>query len=202
MSDLPLCLDLFCGTGSATAPIREHGCMRVVGFDLSPKAKGRDVTADVRRLPLAEGVRPRFVWASPPCQLFSTAAAAWHFDRDERAAVGMGTIRLALDWARRADYYAVENVRGSLRFIIPEFGEPALRGHAYYVWTNLPLGILKASNRLGKGIRIPPKSKPPTPGHPRFYTHHYRTKRTIEAARIPRPLAEAVHEAVCPEAPA
>jgi len=196
MSEL-LCLDLFSGTGSATDPIREHGCMRVVHVDLAPPA---EIRCDVRALPkflLRED--PYFVWASPPCQPFSTASACWKFEREQRAEAGMELVREAFKIAGRARFRVVENVRGSLAWIIPEFGEPILRGHAYYLWGNVPLGILPSDSYLGKGYRIPTKFKPGAAEHPRPYEHHYRTKSTREAAMIPEPLAEAVHRAVCPK---
>ena len=195
MSDLskiprPLCLDLFAGTGSATAPIREHGCMEVVGFDISRKAKGRDVTADVRRLPIKPGVRPRFVWASPPCTEFSqlTALRVYHpggLPRDPE--LGMVTVREAFRWARHADFYAIENVRGSEKYIRPEYGAPWLRKDAWCVWSNLPASIHSWGRWLkGRAAR----SRPTPSGLPRF--------RTGDRSKIPRPLADAVHAAVCP----
>jgi hypothetical protein len=199
MSELPVVLDLFSGTGSATQPFVECGKHRVVRVDTDPRAIA-DLRCDVRSLPgWVTRERPEFIWASPPCQPFSTAVAAWKLDREARAEKGMELVRVAFKVARRARFWAVENVRGSLRWFVPEFGEPFLRGHAFYLWGNVPLSILPTDRRLGKGTPIPEKQKPPTAGHPRPYKHHYRTKSTREAGMIPRALSEAIHRAVCPK---
>jgi len=189
-------LDLFMGTGSATQPFRDcpkgH---RVVGVDLVGPA---EIRCDVRKLPRWVRDYPwDFVWASPPCERFSTASAG----RGLNPAEGMVLVREAIALLPEDGYWCLENVRGAVRHISPELGEPILRKHAYYLWGNVPLAMLPSSNRLGKGDPIPDKPKPGTAGHPRPYTHHFKPRRTEDMARIPFPLAEAVHRALCPEAP-
>src|SRR4029077_5302779 len=82
-----LVLDLFSGTGSATQPFVECGRHRVVRVDHLPLPVMPDGTphtrpsnfefiqADIRDLNIREFEkdRPEFIWASPPCQQFSTA---------------------------------------------------------------------------------------------------------------------------------
>lgn len=198
MSDLPLCLDLFCGTGSATDPIREHGCMRVVGIDLSKKAKGRDLTADVRRLPLKAGVQPYFVWASPPCTEFSPLTwGAYHRGQrgkpDPEGPMGMGLVRAVRNVIETYGCrYAVENVGGSIDFISDLFGRPKMGWAGRWIWSSehfpdlmadptryrKPLGFDDTRNERGKKCS---------------YAEGSRIR-----AMIPRPLAEAIHRAVCP----
>ena len=52
MTALPLVLDLFSGTGSATQPFVECGKHRVVRIDINPKCHP-DIVADVSRKGMA-----------------------------------------------------------------------------------------------------------------------------------------------------
>jgi len=166
----------------------------VVRIDNDPKCRP-DIVADVRHLPLDPDLRPEFVWASPPCTRFSTASSGRGWNPEEGMELVYYTDQVIGEL--KPKYWAVENVRGSVRYIGSLWGEPILRKHAYYLWGNVPLGILSNSRRMGKGTPIPDKPKRGTRGHPSPYTHHFKPKRTEEMARIPRPLAEAVHRAVC-----
>jgi len=187
VSDLPLVMDLFSGTGSATQPFVECGKHRVVRIDIAGKP---DVRADVRHLPL--NCRPEFVWASPPCTEFSqlTFLRVYHpGGLPPQPEKGMELVRVAFQQAQRARWWCVENVRRSEQFIAPEFGAPWLRKDAWCVWSNLPVGIQTWGKWLkGRAAR----SKPTPSGPPRY--------RTGDRSKIPRELAEAVHRAVCEEA--
>ena len=57
-----LALDLFSGTGAATAAFSEHG-WEVIRIDNDSKLRP-DLIADVRELPIM--CKPDFIWASPP----------------------------------------------------------------------------------------------------------------------------------------
>lgn len=188
MSDLVL--DLFSGTGSATLPFVECGKHQVVSVDI---AGSPDVRADVRKLPFRSDMRPRFAWASPPCTEFSqlTFLRVYHpGGLPPNPHVGMDLVRIAFHEVMRADYWCVENVRRSEQFISPEFGKPWLRKDAWCIWSNLP-PTLETWGRWLKGRAA--KSRPTPSGLPRYS----RTNRS----KIPRQLAEAIHRAVCEEAP-
>jgi hypothetical protein len=185
-----LVLDLFSGTGSATQPFVECGGHRVVRIDIAGKP---DIRADVRRLPLDPDLRPEFVWASPPCTEFSqlTFLRVYHpGGQPPDPEKGMELVRYAFEVARRARYWCVENVRRSEQFISPEFGRPFFRKDAWCLWGNLDGMFLPTSNRMRKGIaaRFALGGKwDPGAGD------RNKTNRAV----IPRPLAEAVHRAVC-----
>ena len=162
-----LVLDLFSGTGSATQPFVECGKHRVVRVDIAGKP---DVRADVRHLPLKGPFE--FVWASPPCTEYSYARARGLFkwiDPD-----------LSCWRAVPIDGpYVIENVLGARRW----WGPSSYHWGPWHLWTNLRLGFMPT----GK-----PERKTRAGGGP-----NGTWGRGKGNATIPRPLAEAVHRAVC-----
>jgi DNA (cytosine-5)-methyltransferase 1 len=76
----PTAIDLFCGCGGASLGFVQAGFNVLCGIDLGRDALetyqfniGNAVMADVRFLPLREGIAPKLLHYSPPCQGFSTA---------------------------------------------------------------------------------------------------------------------------------
>ena len=177
MSDtgLPLVLDLFSGTGSATQPFVECGKHRVVRIDNDPNRRP-DVLADVRDLSVAEFL-PDFVWASPPCTEYSYVRT---YNKHTQQRYSYAPDLSA--WASARElidgwgcHYVVENVLGAQR----SWGAPAYRFGPWCLWTDL---------HLSDPGSVPNKSR--LVWDPRYPT----TRRT---AVIPRVVAEAVHRAVC-----
>ncbi len=197
-SELPLVLDLFSGTGSATQPFVECGKHRVVRIDIAGKP---DVRADVRSLPIQPGVKPEFVWASPPCTEFSrlTQLAVLRGRRGPmNPEKGMLTFRAAYDFAESTGApFIVENVLGAIPHVLPEYGPPRARIGAWALWGKFPGFLMPKSNRMyklplyyrtdGKGQRMAFRNRGEGHGD----------KGSAKRAMIPRPLAEAVHRAVC-----
>ena len=72
------CLDLFCGGGGASMGIHQAG-FEVVGLDLNPQPEYPFEFIRGSALALSQGFLKSFdfIWASPPCQAFSVAAARW-----------------------------------------------------------------------------------------------------------------------------
>jgi len=131
-------LDLFCGSGGASAAFRAAG-WRVVGVDVDPEVRP-DVVADLSKWSWS-GERPDFVWASPPCEDFTRRFLPWlaakHPDPPTQAlALVAAATRIIRETAPR--WWAVENTRGSIRWL----GTPDQTAGPFMLWGNLPpLGL-------------------------------------------------------------
>ncbi len=196
MSDLPLVLDLFSGTGSATQPFVDHGCARVVRIDNNPKCRP-DIVADVRSLPIGDGPI-EFIWASPPCQGFSVAGIPHHWkgyrpDATARMAIALEQAAFRFIASHPEAKYLVENPSGLMRKYALGFTEQVFYcsyGATFKkptdLWHNLP-------------VRFALPCAPHTPAsrgsHDPYSIQGMRDP--AMRAMIPRPLAEAVHRAVC-----
>lgn len=119
---MPLAVELFSGGGSATRPFEEAG-WRVVRLDRERSVRPT-LVADVRRLPLR--CRPDFLWASPPCETYSTANP---FRRSDRA-LWEATWAAIRELAPKR--WVIENVRGACR----TWGVPAARWGPWFLWAN------------------------------------------------------------------
>lgn len=120
-------LDLFCGLGGASAAFREAG-WEVIGVDIEPKFKP-DIIADLTDWHW-EGGAVDLIWASPPCQEFSTVRRPRIYDPDMSLVEASRRIieEVAPDW------WVIENVRGAVRFL----GLNYQRAGAFYLWGNIP----------------------------------------------------------------
>lgn len=190
-SGLPLVLDLFSGTGSATQPFVECGKHRVVRIDIAGKP---DVRADVRHLPIHGPVD--FIWSSPPCDRFNPMGG-WHGAGKYNPSEGMVLVRAAKKAVDELNPRAwlLENTHGSVPHISIELGPPIMRGHAWFLWGRAPGFLLPTSNRLSKGLdRI---ARPNGSGAVEWQRWLRPRPNKAKSGSIPRPLAEAVHRAVC-----
>ena len=75
-------LDLLCGGGGAATGLKMAGATEIVGVDTQdqpeyPFSFFSFIQADALKLPLEFIRQFDFVWASPPCQAYSYAAARW-----------------------------------------------------------------------------------------------------------------------------
>ncbi len=129
-----IAVDLFSGTGGATAAFRLRPAWRVVALELEPRRRsplGPEVRADVRRLPLRGSVD--FLWASPPCTEFSQADA-----RVEQATKHPNTSLVAATLAAVAElrprFWILENVRGAIPFL----GIPVQKVGPWCLWGYFP----------------------------------------------------------------
>lgn len=81
----PLLLELFAGTGSVGKVATMIG-FEVISVDMDPKAKAT-YTSDILNWDYKQIPCPDFIWASPPCNTFSTMNYFAHKgDRDTRTA--------------------------------------------------------------------------------------------------------------------
>ncbi|MGA8071728.1 MAG: DNA cytosine methyltransferase [Halobacteriota archaeon] len=163
--------------------------MRVVNVDLAPPAELR---CDVRHLPgFLFREQPEFMWASPPCTEFSTMKrCAFASGRGSAPDPEKGMVLVRQVWdlvgALRPRWWILENVAGADPFI----GPPRLKAGAYHLWGEFPAFLLPQSNPFRKGR-----------GKDR-HLNNYPGKgaaKSAASAVIPRALAEAVHQAVCPK---
>ena len=100
-----LLLELFSGTGSVGKAFRELG-WEVISLDADPKA-GADITGDIMEWEPPEGLKPDFVWSSPPRTEFSRALTSR--PRDLVAGLRIAERTLDLIERLRPKYWAMEN---------------------------------------------------------------------------------------------
>lgn len=144
MTERPFAVDLFCGRGGWTRGLLAHG-FDVVGVDLLPQPgypvgpASAFLQADIRTLHAWDlpRRRPFAVIGSPPCQPFSTMRPG---NQQPPTPEGFELVAHAFRVVAelRPTYWAVENVRGALKWWAPAFGAPDVRDNPYYLWGHLP----------------------------------------------------------------
>jgi hypothetical protein len=122
-------LDLFSGTGQATAGFERRG-WRVIRVDVDGRHHPT-LVADVRRLPLDRPVD--FLWASPPCTEFSTANPRIdHTTKRPSLELVFAALRAVAELRPR--FWVLENVRGAIPFL----GTPAQKIGPWCLWGYFP----------------------------------------------------------------
>jgi hypothetical protein len=126
-----IALDLYSGTGAATAAFRKAAEWSVVAVDLDLAGRP-DVVADVRRLPISGGVD--FLWASPPCTEFSDANP-----ENRRPIAGRPSLECVFATLQavrdlRPRFWILENVRGAIPFL----GIPVQKIGPWCLWGYFP----------------------------------------------------------------
>ncbi len=120
----PLVIDLFAGTGSATEPFRRAG-WEVVRVELDPSFPA-EYHADVSEWHW-HGRRPDLIWASPPCTEFARESMPWcRTGKTPSLALVEATRRVIAECD--PVYWAIENVKGSTRYLTPILGAPLCLG--------------------------------------------------------------------------
>ena len=149
-------VDLFSGTGSATEPWARAG-HHVIRYEIE---EGHDVRAAT--------VEPgcTFIWASPPCTEYSTAARG---NTERRPDLELWKIALGFIQRSRPKYWVIENVVGAQRF----WGRAPYHYGAWYLWGWFPPLTLRSIA-------------------PRKMAH----RSALERARVPCELAEALYDTI------
>ena len=123
-----LIFDFFSGTNSATQPFIDAG-HTVISFEIDGNFVATEhvnvLSLTAPKLVEKYG-RPDFIWASPPCTVFSVASMAHHWANDERyptprtehATEGLELVEYTLELIKDLDPrlgWLMENPRGMLR---------------------------------------------------------------------------------------
>lgn len=127
-------IDLCSGLAYASRPMRQRG-WHVVTVDIEPGFIP-DIIADVTEWSWT-GATPDFIWASPPCIEFAREFMPWSktgIDPDMSVVLACKRI---IDECH-PPYWAIENVRGAVRWFIPYLGRPSLVINPYYFWGTFP----------------------------------------------------------------
>lgn len=120
----PLMLDLFSGTGSASAPFVCHG-WEAIRVEQDSRFDAEH-SVDVRGWSWT-GRAPSLLWASPPCTEFARESMPWC--RTGRVP-SLELVRAVLRIVCECDplFWVLENVRGSIRWLAPVLGRPLILG--------------------------------------------------------------------------
>lgn len=169
---------MFSGLEGASAAMRDRG-WEVITVDSDPTfdptivSDVRDVLLPINTLDL--------LWASPPCDEFARESMPW--SRTGRVpSIDLVTATVELIEFCRPRYWAIENVRGSLRWLRPYLGEPTAHAGPIYLWTNFPVTLPRVS---GYKERLSGSAKAERARIP--YAVSLAVARTVESL-IPLPL--------------
>ncbi|MDP1545716.1 MAG: hypothetical protein Q8L87_06815 [Anaerolineales bacterium] len=131
---MPLMIDLCAGLGGASSAFRLAG-WDVIMVDNDP-AFSPTVMTDVRTWHYS-GVRPDFIWASPPCYEFSREFMPW-----SKTGVNpdMSIFLACIDFIRSFPgvFWGLENTKGAVSWFRPYIGRPRYIYDPYFIWGFLP----------------------------------------------------------------
>jgi len=135
MSDRALLMiDLFSGLGGVSQPMLDRG-WNVIRVDNDPRFQPT-IVADVAEWSW-RGRHPDLVWASPPCTEFAKASFPWV---REKPLPSLALVQAALRVIEECNprYWAIENVRGAIRWFRPILGEPRVSFWPVFLWGYFP----------------------------------------------------------------
>lgn len=129
-----LMIDLFAGLGGASQAFRDRG-WEVVTVDNDPRFNCTH-TADITTWTW-DGPRPNLVWASPPCTEFSRECMPWcRTGNVPSLALVQSALRVIHECD--PDWWVLENVRGSIKYIAPLLGKPKQSHGPFFLWGQFP----------------------------------------------------------------
>ena len=148
-------LDLFSGLGGASEAMLVNG-WEVKRIENNPLLQGvpntemKDITILAREIESKIAVyglpeKIKLIWASPPCTYFSTGyssprsiaerAGEHYYPKD-----AIELVKSAKHIIDMLDpqYWVIENVRGSIKYLKPILGEPSMIAGSFVLWGRFP----------------------------------------------------------------
>lgn len=125
-------LDLFSGSGSASRAAEVRG-WRVFRIDNAPDSNA-DLKVDLRCWSPID-VYFDLVWASPPCNLLTTARTK---GRDVKKGIELVERSVEIIRQLKPRWWVIENVHGATRAISMILGPPVERYGSFYLWGCFP----------------------------------------------------------------
>lgn len=111
-----ICIDLCSGLGGLSENFKQNKDWLTIRVDINRKFKP-DIIADVRKLPVKNGLKPDIVVASPPCERFSIANRRFP-KKGIKAALEVVGACLESIVDLEAKYWVLENPKGRLRWFL------------------------------------------------------------------------------------
>lgn len=143
-------IDLFSGLGGWSAAFRDRG-HEVFTVDINPKFRP-DLERDILEVyPSDLPQSPTVILASPPCIEFSRDWMPWL--PSSKPAMDLTTRTMDLIRELAPPYWAIENVRGAVKWFKPLMGLPIKRVGSRYLWGSFP--IFDCPHFNGKAL-VPP----------------------------------------------
>lgn len=154
---MKVCVDLCSGLKGFSQAFEKEG-WQVITIDTVKKFKPT-IQADIRFLPLREGLQPDVLLASPPCERFSIAMPKWPKKGIQKAFEIVGACFEAVA-TLKPKFWLVENPKGRLRWFL---GTPkqTIRYSDYDrkypirkltdLWGTIPLPMVKLVRDAPKG---------------------------------------------------
>ncbi len=160
---MKLCIDIGVGLGGFSDAFRLDPQWEVVGIDINKKFNPT-ICADVRYIPLREGLEPDCLLMSPPCERFSIACRTWPKMGIKKAMEIVGACLEAVAYLKPKKWL-LENPMGRLRWFL---GKPGITirycdyGAPYQkktdLWGNICLPMLNATCEAKALVNNPHKN--------------------------------------------
>jgi hypothetical protein len=189
-----LCIDLCAGLEGFSQAFKKDVAWEVVTVELNKKQRPT-ICADVRYLPLKEGLAPDVLLASPPCQRFSLMSNIWPKPGIRSALEIVGACLEAVPFLK-PKAWAMENPAGRLSWFIGvpkqsiKYSDWDLNYKAQkptHLWGNIALPMAAWERR--------PRTKNKAGKHqPNFYKEF--SANPALSAKIPLGVSEAIKKGV------
>lgn len=181
-----LCVDLCCGLGGFSAAFMDDPNWEVLRIDISSRSSA-NIIADVRSLPLKDGLHPDVLFMSPPCERFSIAQSTWP-RKGIRNALDIVGACLEAVVTLGPQYWMLENPKGRLRWFtkskpvatvnLGDYGYRTIKPTDF--WGNIPLGIVSSHRNDNDGLKFREGIRSPAKRAVLPYKFSYEVKMGVE----------------------